>query len=103
MRLPKKTTMDWESISDKLRKGMALVDRHKTTVQTANATLSLEKAAVRAAQAGGNFDGFGQASLVEQLQTGELFPDQIAGFSTKTVLVLIVLLLLLKLKKLQGA
>jgi len=99
MRLPTKSKMDWKSLTAKLIKGVALVDRQEKAEQAANRSVNFERAGIAAARAAGELGDFGQAGIMEQLQSGELFPDQIAGFSTKTVLAVVVALLLFKLKK----
>lgn len=46
-------------------------------------------------------DGFGQesgSSIVAQLQTGELFPDQLVGWSTKTILAGLLVLAIFKMR-----
>lgn len=96
--------MHWGNIDSKLKLGVALVDRNNQVMNANKFNSEIEQIAYTSARKTGQFDGFGQqAGIVEQLQSGEIIPDDIYGWSTKTVLVALLLLMLFKVKKMQGS
>lgn len=53
----------------------------------------------KSAESTGQMEGLGQedlSTLISKLRTGELVPDQLAGWSTKTILASLLLLMVLK-------
>lgn len=100
MRLTEKQ-MRWNNIGVKLRKGVALADRQQKIVNKFGS--AIEKIAYSSARSTHQLDGFGDAGIISQLQSGELLPDEMFGWSTKTILVILLAFMLLKVKKLQGA
>jgi hypothetical protein len=100
----KKTGMSWENIEKKLRTGVAIADREQKAQQITNFNNELEKIALQSAKSTGQLDGFGQedsGDLLENLKSGSIFPDLVAGFSTKTIFAAMILGLLFKVKSLQ--
>ena len=91
MRLSK-PRMRWSSITEKLKVGV--VHRFNSAI---------EKIAYTSARTTGQLEGFGETDIVGKLQAGDFFPDQLFGWSTKTILAALLLLMLFKVKKLQGA
>lgn len=100
MRLTEKQ-MRWNNIDDKLKKGVAIAERQNKLVNKFGS--AIEKIAYSSARATRQLEGFGDAGIVAQLQSGELLPDEMFGWSTKTILVILLALMLFKVKKLQGA
>ena len=96
-----KSEMNWKKIMKKLKVGVALADRQKKASEVSKFNNSLEKIAYASARSTGQLEGFGDQDLVGQLKSGEIIPDQMFGWSTKTVLAALLLLMLFKLKKLQ--
>jgi hypothetical protein len=99
MRLSK-SNMNWGSIQKKLKTGIALSDR-KNKVSARKFNSNIEKTAYSSARSSGQLGDFSGGGPLEKLQSGELLPDQIFGWSTKTVLAILLGLLLFKVKKLQ--
>tara|TARA_B100000925_G_C21907731_1_gene430087 strand:- start:240 stop:557 length:318 start_codon:yes stop_codon:yes gene_type:complete len=102
MRL-KKTEMSWKNIEKKLRTGVAIADREQKVHQISNFNDELERIALQSAKSTGQLEGFGQeeGDLFESIKTGSIFPDMVAGFSTKTIFAVFVLALLFKVKSMQ--
>ncbi len=97
-----KSEMHWSNIGKKLKVGVALADRQKKSEDVNSFQSSIEKIAYSSARSTGQLEGFGDAGLVSQLQSGDIIPDELFGWSTKTILAALLLLLLFKVKKLQG-
>jgi len=95
--------MSWDTILKKLKTGIALTDREDKASEDLQFHSFIDQVAYSSAKATHQLDGFGEAGIVEQLQTGELFPDEMFGWSTKTILVVLLGLCLMKLKKAKGA
>jgi len=95
--------MSWDTILKKLKVGISLADREtKAQSNPRRFHSAIDKIAFSSAKSTHQLDGFGEAGIVEQLQTGALFPDEMFGWSTKTILVILLGLCLLKLKKAKG-
>jgi hypothetical protein len=102
MRLTKKQ-MRWNNIDRKLKVGVGIAKRQEKASDVHKFGSAIEKIAYSSARTTHQLEGFGDAGIVEQLQSGELLPDEMFGWSTKTILVILLALLLFKVKKLQGA
>jgi hypothetical protein len=99
-----KSRMKWSSIMTKLKVGVALTDRKSKADAARRFNSDIEKIAYNSAKDTGQISkGFGEAGFVENLQSGDMIPDQLFGWSTKTVLAILLGLMLFKVKKLQGA
>jgi hypothetical protein len=98
-----KSRMKWSSIMTKLKVGVALSDRKSKADDARKFNSDIEKIAYNSAKDTGQIKGFGEAGFVENLQSGDMIPDQLFGWSTKTVLAILLGLMLFKVKKLQGA
>ena len=102
-----KKKMSWDSILLKLKKGIALTDRMEKASTIHRFNSEIDQIAYTSArsthQLDGFGDGFGEAGIVAQLQTGEMFPDEMFGWSTKTILAVLLALTVLKLKKSKGS
>jgi len=96
-----KTQMRWDNITTKLKAGVALAERKAKANDVHKFNSAIEKIAYVSARSSGQMDGFGESDIMNQLQTGSLFPDEMFGWSTKTILAVLLALLLLKVKKLQ--
>lgn len=94
--------MNWRNIDRKLWKGIALDNRKEKASDIYKFGSAIEKLAYSSARATHQLEGFGDAGIVDQLQTGELIPDQLFGWSTKTILAGLLALTVLKLKKAQA-
>ena len=96
--------MSWANIEKKLRTGVAIADREQKVHQISNFNNELERIALQSAKSTGQLEGFGQVEdgdLFENIKSGSIFPDMIAGFSTKTIFAAMVLGLLFKVKSMQ--
>jgi len=98
--------MNYSSLLNKLKKGVALADRGRNvrdiTRFNSNMEQQLVAAAVRTKQIDKQYLGaFGQTDILAQLQSGDFLPNEFMGWSTKTILAGLAVLLLLKLKRVK--
>lgn len=96
--------MNYSSIREKLKRGVALSDRKSKASDISRFNSEIEQIAYSSARSTGQLEGLGNlgdAGIMDQLKSGEIIPDQIFGYSSKTVLALLLLLVLFKVKKLQ--
>jgi len=100
--------MNYSSLMKKLHLGVALADRDQNVKNIAKFNFETERkllaAAIKTGQVDKQFLGLGslgQVDIMEQLQSGDFLPNNLMGWSTKTILAGLVVLLLLKLKRTQ--
>ena len=97
--------MNYGSLLKKLSMGVALADRSRNVKEISRFNSEMEQkliaGAVKTGQVDKQFLGLGDSDIMTRLQSGELFPNELFGWSTKTVLAALVVLLLLKVKRLQ--
>lgn len=97
--------MNYGSLLKKLNMGVALADRDRNVKEISKFNSEFEQKLVASAAKTGQIDkkflGLGDGDLMVQIQSGSLLPDELMGWSTKTILAALTLLLLLKVKRLQ--
>jgi hypothetical protein len=98
--------MNYSSLMNKLHVGVALADRGQHAKNIAKFHSDEERrllaAAIRTGQVDKQYLGsFGQVDIMAQLQSGDFLPNDLMGWSTKTILAALAVLLLLKVKRLQ--
>jgi len=101
--------MNYASLMHKLHVGVALADRGANAKNISRFNASEEQkllaSAIKTGQVDkrylGSLGALGQADLLAQLQTGDFLPDNLMGWSTKTILAGLAVMLLLKVKRLQ--
>jgi hypothetical protein len=92
--------MNWQNITPVLKKGVIMENKgHHMDPKSVNMFVNpTSRIAFTSARSTKQME-IGQdnsAGIIEQLKTGELFPDQIAGFSTKSILVILLVLMIVK-------
>ena len=100
--------MNYSSLMEKLHVGVALADRGHHAKDIAKFNSDEERRLLASAIKTGQVDkqylgvgSFGQVDLMAQLQSGDFLPNDLMGWSTKTILAALAVLLLLKVKRLQ--
>ena len=100
--------MNYASLMKKLHLGVALADRDQNAKNISKFNSETERkllaAAIKTGQVDKQFLGLGslgQVDILAQLQSGDFLPNNLMGWSTKTILAGLVVLLLLKLKRTQ--
>lgn len=91
--LPSNTGMTYTSVLKKLKKGISLFDRERRADNN-----EIERIAVASSkkhQFRREFDGLGEG-IVEQIQSGSLLPDELMGWSTKSILALLLVAMIVK-------
>lgn len=93
-----KTDMNYGNVLKKLKKGVAIQDRYK------KASVELQKIMVRSAAKAGltnrpaDLGDFGADDFFEKIKSGDMLPDEVYGWSIKSILTILLVLLVLKLK-----
>jgi hypothetical protein len=85
-------------IDKKLWKGVALANRKPRSSDIHKFGSAIEKIAYSSARSTRQLNGLGDGEILDQLQSGELIPDQLFGWSIKTILAGLLVLAVLKLK-----
>jgi hypothetical protein len=100
--------MNYSSLMKKLHLGVALADRDRNAKDISRFNADIERkllaSAVKTGQVDKQFLGLGllgQVDVMAQLQSGSFLPDELMGWSTKTILAGLAVLLLLKLKRVK--
>lgn len=98
-----KLNLQWNDILPILKKGVILEKKQlnpnqKTLFASPNSRIIFDSAR-STGQMHGYFGQEASSGYISQIKTGELFPDQVMGWSTKSILVGLLVLMILKVQR----
>lgn len=91
--------MSYDAVMKKLKQGISLFDRDKAaSSQEIDALAQKNATKYNRKEFRKEFSGLGEG-FMEKIQSGNILPDELFGWSTKSILALLLIAMVVKLKK----